>query len=195
MFLLDVLCILTAVGLFFVIVVDMFRRKVWWGLLGLFTVVPAYYHVLRHYTGRRKLVAPLFFLVTLIPVIHQISVAKEGPQRVQPFLAEVTGKLSINCSLAFGFTMNSDKTSYLVLCNPANLSEIKFKDVDEMLLRYRSAFVEPMVPIFREKLLASPSTAIRIGIQSPFKVFACFELFHGKLAKSWATSGEEPCAE
>jgi len=195
MLLIDVVCVITAFGLFVRILVDMFRRKVWWGLLGLFALVPAYYFAIRHYTGNRKVIAPLFFLATLVPAIHLYSMAEEGERRVRPFLTEVASKLSLDCKFTGDFKMSSGKTSYFVLCNPNHINEIPAKDVVEMIANYRSAYVEPMIAIFDDKLAANPTTAIQVGIKSPMTMVACFELFEGKVTKSWATGPDQPCAK
>jgi hypothetical protein len=193
MYLLDALCVVTALVLFLLVLVDMFRRKVWWGLVGLFTFVPTYYFVIRHYRGNRKVIAPLYFLATLFPAIHLYNVAQEGERRVQPFVSEVSRKLEIDCKSTGDFSMSSSKSTYLVLCSPRNLNAVSFKDVEGMIANYRTAYARPMIPIFNDKLHTYPDAAIKIGIKSPLNMFACYELFNGDIPKAWATGPDEPC--
>ena len=195
MYLVDALCVVTALVILLLVLVDMFRRKVWWGLLGLFTVVPTYYFVIRHYSGNRTVIAPLYFLVTLFPTIHLYSVAQEGERRVQPFLSEVSDKLEIDCKSTGDFSMSSSKSTYFVLCSPKNLNAISFKDVEGMIANFRTAYASPMIPIFNDKLQAFPDAAIKIGVKSPLNMFACYELFNRGISKAWATGPDEPCKE
>ncbi len=192
---LDVLCVLAAFGLYIAILVDMFRRKVWWGLLGLFVFLPAYYFVVRHYTGKRNVIAPLFFLSTLIPAIHLYSVSQQADKLMQPFVQKIDQKLGIVCKFTGDFAMSGSKTSYLVLCDPNAQNPVAFKNVEEMLDSYRATYAQPMVAIYQEHLATSPGTAVKIGIRSPFKAVACFALFEGKIAKAWATGPEQACTE
>lgn len=192
---LDVLCVLAAFGLYIAILVDMFRRSAGWGLFGLVGFVPAYYFVVRHYTGKRRVIAPLFFLATLIPAIHLYSFSRQADKLMQPFVHSLNQKLGVVCEFTGDFAVSGGKTSYLVLCDPKAQNQVAFKNVEEMMASYRAIYAQPMVAIYQESLAASRTTAVKLGIRSPFKAVACFELFEGKIAKAWATGPEQACTE
>jgi len=192
---LDALCILAAFGLYIAILVDMFRRSAGWGLLGLVAFVPAYYFVVRHYTGKRRVIAPLFFLATLIPAIHLYSVLQQADKLMQPFVQSLKQKLGMACEFTGDFAMSGGKTSYWVLCDPKAQAPVAFKDADEMMANYRATYAQPMAAIYQEQLATSPSIAVKVGIRSPFKALACFELFAGQIAKAWTTGPEQACTE
>jgi len=192
---LDALCVLAALGLYIAILVDMFRRSAWWGLLGLVAFVPAYYFVVRHYTGKRRVIAPLFFLTTLIPAFHLYGFSQQADRLVQPFVQSLNQKIGAACEFTGDFAMSGGKTSYLVLCDPKVQNQAAFKNVEEMMASYRASYAQPMLAFYQESLGANPSTAVKLGIRSPFKAVACFELFEGKIAKAWATGPEQACTE
>ena len=184
LFMLAIASVLIGLVLWIVIVVDMFKKNVCWGLFGLFLFFPAYFHVVKYYSGKRKIVAPLFYVTTIVPMLQIVGVSQMGKQELAPFMSEVSKNLNTECRYTGNVAVSSGLTRYFVWCAPARLDEATYKNADEMVNIYKKKFIEPMLPYYTATIATPTTVAIKIGIRSPHNMVGCFELRGGVVSKS-----------
>lgn len=188
----ELICVFLILILWITIVVDMFKRKVFWGFCGLLAFLPSYYHVVKYYSGNRKIMAPLYISASLFVVISTLYAEHVGKEQMKPFFIAVSKNLKTECEFTGSVEQTPKRNIYFVWCAPYQVEKVTYQGVDDMVEKYKTKFIEPMIPYYTSNI-HDPHFAIKFGIKSPHNMVGCYELTQEGIIKSWATGTEQAC--
>ena len=174
----------------------MFKKKVSRGFCGLFFFPLTYYHSIKHYSGNKKLVATLLWTSSLIVLVIRIITIYQANEDLKPFNSALSAQLNMNCKIKNDISFDADRgiRRYLIVCTPPKTDNSSYKDVYDMVRDYQIKYIEQILPTYKDTTHLSQDRAVIIGILSPFKVYACFEISStGVIVNSWNTDQQQRC--
>ncbi len=185
---------LIAIVTYFMIVVDMFKKKVSRGFCGLFFFPLTYYHSVKDYSGNKKLVATSLWVASLIVLIIRINTIYQANQDLKPFNGALSSQLNMNCQIRYDNSFEKGILKYIILCAPSNADNSPYKDIYDMMRDYKSKYIERILTTYKDTTHLRQDRAVIIGILSPFNIYACFEISNtGNIENSWNTDLQTHC--
>lgn len=184
-----------AIGTYFIVVVDMFKKKVSKGLCGLFFFPLTYCHSIKDYSGKhKKLVATSLWTSSLIVLVIRVITIYQANEDLKPFNSVLSAQLSMNCQIRDEMSFEKGIRKYLIVCDPSTVDNSVYKDVNDMVHDYQIKYINRILPAYKDTTHLSRDRAVRIGILSPFNRYVCFEIDStGSVVNSWNTDKQKPC--
>jgi hypothetical protein len=184
-----------AIVTYFIVVVDMFKKKVSRGFCGLFFFPLTYCHSIKDYSGKnKKLVATLLWTSSLIVLVIRIITIYQANEDLKPFNGDLSAQLSMNCQIRNEVAFEKGIRKYLIVCTPSETDPSSYKDIYDMVHDYRIKYIERILPTYKNTTHLKQDRAVIIGILSPFNIYACFEISStGNIVNSWNTDQQTHC--
>lgn len=193
MALIGILLLLVAVITFLIVLGDMFRKKIWLGILGIFLFPIVFFYAFTYYSGRRFLVGSVLLFSWGFPYLYSMYQIDAAESELDPFLSALESEGNIECVMGGVMHTNQNTHSFDVYCDARSLNPISYASVTELEDRYRE---DLLIPVMNSYLNNSRKieTKFTLGILSPSGIYACFDITPpGKINRSWNTSESEPC--
>jgi hypothetical protein len=170
------------------VVIDMFKKKVWLGFLGLFLFPFTFYHAFKNYSGNRKRIGTLLVVTCVFPLFYIQYELGIGDKELAPFFQQAKSANSMSCMKGSTITANAGRTFYTVWCSPTNIGDINYTSESELVSGYKNAFVLPILVSYKKTFGLIEDKGIILGIPSPSELYACYKIENpGKIVDSWSS--------
>ena len=188
MLMLSILLIFLSFFFYMTIVVDMFKRKTWLGFLGLFLFPFTFYHLFKNYTGNKKLMGALLLISLVFPLLYMQYENRVGDKELSPFFLKVREANLMECVKTSKLSSGGGITSYQVMCFPENIDAVKYTSEKELIANYKESFVIPALLHYKETFGLVNNKGVVLGIASPSKLYACYEIENpDKIVSEWSS--------
>jgi hypothetical protein len=180
--------------LYITVVVDMFKKKVWLGFLGLFLFPFTYYHAFKNYSGNKLRMGLLLVGSTLIPfsyLHYELGIAED---ELTPFVEAISEKNLLNCAFGSSVMTTGGITYYKLFCQSDATQELKYTSEGELVDVYKQNIILPALVEYKKTFGLIEGKGIVLGIQSPSSLFACYKIENpGNITEAWSSGTSEPC--
>ncbi|MEI8673065.1 hypothetical protein P4S52_15565 [Vibrio sp. SA48] len=191
---LSILLIFIGIVLYFTVVVDMFKQKIWLGFLGLFLFPFTYYHAFKNYSGNKLRMGLLLVVTTLLPFTYiQLELSAAGSE-LEPFLTSVGESNLLNCSLESSVMSSGGVTFYTLFCSSKLSESLKYTSEKELVDVYWKNIVQPALSVYRDSFGKVEGKGVVLGIKSTSSLMACYKIENpGNVIEAWSSGLSEPC--
>jgi len=194
MTIIGILLYLIAFVMFLIVLGDMFKKKVWLGLLGLLIFPITFIYAFTHYSGRRLLVGSILLLSWVIPyayIEYQLNIAEE---KLRPFVLQLEQQGELSCVMGGAIHSSQGMNSFELFCDARSLKEVKYSDIDELIAKYSNSILRPAIADYMKLEEKTMGEEFTIGILSPSNIYACFKVkLSGDIESSWSTGEKDEC--
>ncbi|USD66405.1 hypothetical protein [Vibrio sp. SCSIO 43136] len=189
-----ILLLFLGIVLYFTVVVDMFKQKLWLGFLGLFLFPFTYYHAFKNYSGNKLRMGLLLVVTTLLPLTYiqlELSAARD---ELKPFLTSVDASNLLTCSIEPSVMSSGGITFYTLFCASKLSKNLKYTSESELVDVYWKNIIQPALSIYRDSFGKIEGKGVVIGIKSPSSLIACYKIENpGNVMEAWSSGLSEPC--
>ncbi len=185
-FLLGLVCLCVFLPTGFIVVIDMFRKKMALGCLGLilFPIMP-FIWVVKWYSGKRKIVAPVLYISAILGISLLTIQWQKASGDLEVFIEEAEKRVGLKC-IFNGIKVEEEALLYTLIGIPTKKHEIIYTDVNDMVDQYQKHYIDPMLSDFSELYPEQNEENIAIGIPTPSGFYACYKITHpGTVVKRW----------
>jgi hypothetical protein len=188
-----ILLILLGLGTFFIVIGDMFRKKIWLGILGLLFFPLTFVYAFTSYSGRRLLVGSTLWLSFCLPYLNTMYQINIAENELKPFIIELEKTGGMSCSIGGSMHTTGNTNTFDVYCNVRDSENIQYSSVNDLVKQYKYRILEPVIMKYKEKN-HHINIGFTLGILSPSKIYACYKIEPpGEISDSWNTGETVQC--
>lgn len=188
------LCFPIFLFLWIKIVIDIFKKNVPLGFVGLFFFPYTFYYVIRFYSGNRKIVGGLLYASALFLFGGSWLQTNVASKELLPFLEKIKLVHGYDCIYTKGWIMSKGFTKYKIFCKSEKMNSIKYTSVEEMLNNFENQLIKPIIPVYQETFGQIKDKGTIIYFVTEGKMAACFTIKNpDQIVEKWYTGLEDPC--
>lgn len=180
--------------LYVVILIDMFKKKVIWGFVGLFFFPATYFHSIKWYFGKKKITTLIFWITSMAVIIGFTYTSFRANDELKLFLSEVKNKHSYSCHFANRTEQSGLLLKYFVWCEVPNIEHIKNTNIQQMTDVYKEKIILPVIETYKETYGQLKNRGIVIGVNIGSGIVACYEIHNpSNIVRSWFSNIQNFC--